>query len=930
MTHTKNDQNVHIILEESSHARRFEVGTLIHSDEYLQATTFINKLIPQELEDKASNYLHNTITIFGTRGSGKTSFLLSLLEAYKKHPKIMILDIIDPTLIEDKGHVFLNVIAAIKEKVSDVLNIDPPTEESRNSQRKWREELMRLAAGLPSIDGLGSYNTDRWQDPEYVLDTGLSAVGAALNLAKNFDSFLQYSLKILGKTSFLLTFDDIDVDATKGWAVLETIRKYFTTSRLITLLSGDLKLYSMVVRQKKWSNFGAEILKYEGQQENKLPQFNNMVTELESQYLQKIMQPKYRIHLLSLLEKKRIGRLPNIFVSTYADQQTSDELIILYGQIFQNFGIHNSGQSEVFMTFIFSQPLRTQIQFASIMSACLRTRNQRNEKLIGQNREQITDIFLADLLEHGIDVNLANSTTKYLNTIVLDLLLRTGQLKDLYQLQPSTTNNSLNACLISLNMLLAKSFQEQNIFLAFDYQIKIGYIRNLLEILPLKSDGVNQPSITDLCEKTGLLNDSVLRDLTGKINAYLLGFQDPKGSNRPITTSYINLLGLNGPANRITTNRLDYIFQDDGSAASILGFLPSYSASYSYKNSSTVSYSIYMVIASIGELLKVYETRTDDQNIHDSLKSTLKELSQHRVYSAPDFRRGENIPEQFSKEGFGEEQQNRGADNLETTNSNTEIQLFAEELVNWMKLSHKAPDIAIHLLGKISTRTYFAIQNIIERKPSSMLLGELFHYQIVALMNAILIEDIRENMSDSSHLNISNTNFSEKILINNLQQTMVNSQYEKSGTSLGFSKWLLACPILRGYIKNEPSSSLRNVLADYCGNVPFQENFGFSISHRLDKVAIQGSNQNPNDQNLTNNDEEYSILSKPGNEIELIKVIKKLSGGTDPLKLSENIGITGRRNKELKRILPDLFPNDKYYTDRVNKLRKRLNKMGLT
>lgn len=50
--------------------------------------------------------LHNTITISGTRGSGKTSFLLTLLKDEDVKKDCEVLEIIDPTLVEEKGHIF--------------------------------------------------------------------------------------------------------------------------------------------------------------------------------------------------------------------------------------------------------------------------------------------------------------------------------------------------------------------------------------------------------------------------------------------------------------------------------------------------------------------------------------------------------------------------------------------------------------------------------------------------------------------------------------------------------------------------------------------------------------------------------------------------------------------------------------------------------
>ncbi|MHA4740317.1 hypothetical protein [Dyadobacter sp. MSC1_007] len=237
-----------IILKSSDHAKQFEPGNLVHHIEFGHTIKHIQNALRLAIEDPEKEYLHNTITILGTRGSGKTSFLLSIKKWIEKNGKdfqngidlsqIQVLDIIDPTLIEEKGHVFLNVISLVMDLVEERLNKQDcyPTNDTKSlhTRKEWRELLNKLAAGLPSIDGIGNYNGDSWQDPEFVMDNGLKAVSASQKLLKNFNTFLQKSLDIIEKKAFLLIFDDIDVDSSKGWVVLETIRKYFTGTKLIT------------------------------------------------------------------------------------------------------------------------------------------------------------------------------------------------------------------------------------------------------------------------------------------------------------------------------------------------------------------------------------------------------------------------------------------------------------------------------------------------------------------------------------------------------------------------------------------------------------------------------------------------------------------------------------------------------------------------
>ncbi|MGS4345793.1 hypothetical protein ACKUSY_09425 [Myroides odoratus] len=130
-----------IDLANSSNAKSFEQGNIIHIEALKKVKKFIydfqdeyeNSFIDgqnDENEVKLS-YKHNTITILGTRGSGKTSFLLSIKKAIKsdqnkRYNDLLFLDIIDPTLVEEKGHVFLNIISSICDEVKTVLEKKNP------------------------------------------------------------------------------------------------------------------------------------------------------------------------------------------------------------------------------------------------------------------------------------------------------------------------------------------------------------------------------------------------------------------------------------------------------------------------------------------------------------------------------------------------------------------------------------------------------------------------------------------------------------------------------------------------------------------------------------------------------------------------------------------------------------------------------------
>ena len=134
-----------------THTKSFNSGDLIQINAQDRFIELIKKLIDEIKETKKDQYsknsfprVHNTILINGKRGAGKTSFILSMMDELIKETNICILDIIDPTLIETKEHVFLNIITSIKDKVEDDYKCSQNCNDNSDSFREWKKSLKTL------------------------------------------------------------------------------------------------------------------------------------------------------------------------------------------------------------------------------------------------------------------------------------------------------------------------------------------------------------------------------------------------------------------------------------------------------------------------------------------------------------------------------------------------------------------------------------------------------------------------------------------------------------------------------------------------------------------------------------------------------------------------------------------------------------------
>lgn len=770
-----------IELSKSTNAKRFADSNLIHSDEFKKAKDWIDerieKIKKKEIEERER--LHDTITILGSRGSGKTSFLLSLLDSYINEEDAKVIDVIDPTLIEEKGHIFLTIISQIADVVKKKLAKSDcnPTSHSYLKKNEWDEKLKSLAAGIPSIDGIGG-NYDSWQDPEFIMHKGLRSVHAAKKLESDFHELLKLGLEILGKKVFIIALDDIDIDFRKGWPVLETIRKYLTSPYLITLLSGDLKLFSKAIRKQQWKNFGKALLKNEGEQLQKMNDYEDLVTEMEGQYLQKVMQPQRRIRLTTIQEKIEIKGKDNIDIYINDENKPENRIDKFYNSRLQKLGINSSYQAEAFRTFLLSLPIRTQIQYLS---------GFKNSEPI--NNINIIDAFLSDLYEKRVNIDIAKSTVKFLNTTALDLLIREKVLDEAYQIQPTTTDISLNASLLSLSLLFSQHVRN-NPFLIFDYFIRIGYTRNLLSILPYQDNDKNSslnPSIEGLCKHSALYQDRVFKDISCYMTAYIRAFLNTIEEERDskLKTNIRNwggIITLPGFAfiakkgKDASRERIDKVFEDSTLFEQYIAYIPLSVSQPNSKQQTLPTYSIYTLLATIGELIRQNKEMVGD------LDKGVSQLAQVRSYPMPNFA-NYSTNSDTSEDVFEPNEENTTGENLSAF------------INNWISL-YSRNSISPYLLGKISTRFFYALR-VLEQKEEFSNLGDAMHSRIIILLNSILLEDVRENILGAT-LSNNNPIDKNKIFIENLKK--VNDFTNEKKKKLGFSKWMLSCPLFLLYL----------------------------------------------------------------------------------------------------------------------------------
>lgn len=513
-------------------------GNILHFSELERAFTLIeNALKKAECSTDTINgevrRLHNTISVIGTRGSGKTSFLMSLKAKVKMNhelsKKILFLDIIDPTLIEAKEHVFVNIVSRIVAIVRTHYkhHTDDYVEnhyQLKNKYTQWENNLSELSKCLPSIEGIGKKGLyDEWEDADYILEKGLERATSANDLERNFSNLVQKSLEILGKKCLIIPFDDVDTDFTKGWEILECIRKYLTSPVVLPIISGDISLYSFLVRKQQWTNLNNRIMDIE----DKKSYYIEMVDHLESQYMLKVLKPENRIMLPTLYEKV-IKQNKEIQIKYQLGGSKVTDLYSFYCEMINSIGVYHN-QHYVAMKLL-SLPIRTQIRLLQGYVDSKRENSEFSSKLL--------NIFWSDIANHYNHPD--DFKNEGLNSTIpmLAILYQNRQIQDAMQFMPVAEDSMLNNALLAISANF-HSIANSNCYLPFDYWARIGSLSGIIN--NMKWDGA--PSISDLVEHAKLLTDRGIRKHVSFITSYLCSI-DMYNKKSNVVNSYRDMISL--------------------------------------------------------------------------------------------------------------------------------------------------------------------------------------------------------------------------------------------------------------------------------------------------------------------------------------------------------------------------------------------------
>ncbi len=785
------------------------LNEIIHIDEMSRIFNLINTSY-----EEAKTYdpickedfkrVYQTITVSGNRGTGKTTFIMSMFHVIKNYPKfidekhqaiasivknlnnfakdVFVMDIIDPTLIESKDHVFLNIVARIKELVDkNKANSFSNNYKNRNAfddYQQWENTLNEFAYGLPCLDGIGKNHLEGedFMDADFIMDKGLEIEKSVNNLEKNFHKFIAQSLKFLGKKSFIICFDDVDTDMKKGWPVLELLRKYITTPQIIPILSGDLSLYSYLVRNQQWKHFSGDLIN-DHKDINKFELHKKEVTALEEQYLLKILKSSRRIYLRKLREiddsdfyRIRIHYQDTtiLFKTVFYMPIMRDDLNVKYGNILY--------------LFLSNLSIRQLTQLLRILLIDL---NKIEEAI-----ELYIYVFLTELESQGFSYSKLIDNNFKLMDHLLDSLHQFNLLENGRFLFPDQRDVAINKVQFALNRILSfKTYDDSSIL--FNYLFKIEIPIYCYRLLSEKSTTKSIENTKMDTIKNGLYQ---IKDFI-QLNQFSINLLINTMSEIGQTNKKLKMGNIQVEYDKIKELSLSENFN-------FLTKIPLISCS-NKRDSKSYYYSVYPILGLIAQVCyeipfnkEVGETK---ESVDRQIKESIREVFLKSIY----------------KDTNNENKENENY----TLISPVCLDDFVESMYAWA-LSYPKEVFNITVLSKITERFINTVEAIDDHylNNTTCTCAELLHRYIVGFLNASIVTEASEGyISKRQIMYLSNAVYSDRVFLYNLKRMhharVGNNGYTLVPNEFLFSKWLLRCPLLLTFmnLNLDPTDNIESI-----------------------------------------------------------------------------------------------------------------------
>ncbi len=741
---------------------------------------------------------HDTILIDGERGAGKTSFILNMFNEIDSNT-IENLDILDPTLIENKEHILINIISRIKKKIDNFFTYKSV---SRNVDHElygyWKNQLSKLAAGLSLLDGIGSskLSGDIWDSPELAMEEGIDNALSGQELEKRFHKFIDASLKVLCKEAFILFLDDIDTSIDKGFVIMEVLRKYLTSPELIIVLSGDIKLYSLIVKQLQIKKIDPQKTLKDyvlngslGKNDAEIREIEESLDVLQDQYITKILKPEFRIALKTIHHyKKMIKIVNNLFKKAQTEPESKDIEDVLEVFCFNVFSIKKYEVESIrFMNeFVTQLPVRTFLQLIKVYYSYFEASENMKNNI--NKLDFITSLI--SMFVSYFDINILNGQSiegEFAINRISQYLLNESQdySEEIYKLIPTYSKKKINVNIFIINAISSYILREEP-HRILEYMLKLYLPKYCLESnnsIKFLFEKLRVKQVTDylLLETDKEFSDAAKKSVVFfESIAYLY----------PFTSGFIH---INKTNNDEKTRINQSLFLD-----AIL-----FNISYRRTNSTYLFGSFFSILSIMSGILSLI-TDMSKRNLTDEnkIKSIIEKLLEYsNIKTYPSLFDQSYNPEVNEEEIYFKDYNEENMKHLS--------KIFVPALLNWGKLIQKLEPVSHSIFNKIWSNFLLNITDIdnqLKNQSADNNFASILHRYCIAFLNSVYVESQPDKKISKNNPVTNDKVFNDKI----------KSDFKKhlmdidDGKKISLFNFIFSCPLWGVYIDFNNESKMKN------------------------------------------------------------------------------------------------------------------------
>lgn len=766
----------------------------------------------------------NVFFVDGTRGAGKTTFINSVVKSLnsdKGDVKVSIkcLPTIDPTKLPRHEPILVTVTARLNKMVSDKLKGCWSSNDHKKQKEQWQNHLAQLQRGLHLL-------TDKEYKPEYFsdalkLDAQLDYSIGGQDLSEIFEKLVERACEILGCNAILITFDDIDTQFDAGWDVLESIRKFFNSQKLVVVATGDLRLYSQLIRGKQYENYSKTLLDQE-KESARLAERGYMVEHLEQQYLLKLFPVQKRMQLKTMLQ----------LVGEKGRDQRSEKISVLYSKgsdgikvntvrsaleniVSNGLNIRVGSDLDMYVDELLKQPVRLLMQVMQDYYSRLQASGISESVLL---RDSLYGAMLSSIYRVGLNYEQHRIGMDSLCDDIFRYSLQDQEVNTGFYLRPQSSNEALRNCsvyLASQVSALCDGGLSQLLQLMLVGCGSVSLFDSVQKLFGNHGDRYQQP--TDI-EFKSYMSIGRRESVTNWANRSCAVISDD-GSLNTSPGVYLGMIHMS------KKKRAAYKALDINAESGLAKVALAASLSSALTPAPTDFLSVFNLIGAIADLadvdtgvseIKEMETTAEDvPSIHkkiilenESFRKAVIKIIAKPTCVAPLWSR-------YAEKGAGEEVEE--LDVVDEKDINESIVL----LIKWNRLvrqiSSKIKPSSM-LIGKIWTRLFFNLSNVAAKHKSLLSsdplasegkytnqtnAAKIMRFNVLAFLHAVLVEeDAYHRVSESSVSRIS-VNFKQNPVTSVGQlvtklQSMENLSDISNTHPIFYS--ILKCPLVHPFI----------------------------------------------------------------------------------------------------------------------------------